>query len=106
VTRPSHAADVSAVWHEARTALFATDLPQRQELFSVKLTRVERMLDPQTRRVINLQTRENTGVTRNPFVSLPAAHALQHQPGANARAFFRKTGVRREGSRHMPSVVR
>ena len=73
VARASDGAGVSAVWDEARKALFATDLTQRQELFSVKLTRFERMLDPQTRRVLSHETRQTTGVTRNPFVSRPAA---------------------------------
>jgi hypothetical protein len=73
VARASDGAGVSTVWDEARKALFATDLTQRQELFSVKLTRFERMLEPQSRRVLSHQTRQMTGITRNPFVSRPAA---------------------------------
>ena len=73
VVRASDGREVSAVWDEARKALFATDLTQRQELFSVQVTRFERMLDPQTGRVLSHQSRQANGVTRNPFVSLPAA---------------------------------
>jgi hypothetical protein len=73
VARASDGAEVSAVWDEARKALFATDLTQQQELFSVKLTRFERTLDPQTGRVLSHESRQTDGVTRNPFVSLPAA---------------------------------
>jgi hypothetical protein len=78
VARASDGAEVSAVWDEARKALFATDLTQQQELFTVKLTRFERTFDPQTGRVLSHQSRQTGGVTRNPFVSLPAAELSEN----------------------------
>jgi hypothetical protein len=65
--------EVSEVWDEARKALYATDLTQRQELFSAKVMRYERTLDARTGKVTGYVTKEGSGVTRNPFVSLPAA---------------------------------
>src|SRR5688572_17514271 len=73
VARASDGRDVSAVWDEARKALFATDIAQQQELFTAKLTRFNRTLEPGSNRVIAYESRESSGVTRNPFVSLPAA---------------------------------
>ena len=73
VARASDGREVSAVWDEARKALYATELTQRQELFTAKVMRFERTLDPRDRKVIGYQTTQATGVTRNPFISLPAA---------------------------------
>lgn len=65
--------EVSTVWDEAKKALYATDLTQRQELFSAKVMRYERIKDARTGTVTGYAQTEGTGVTRNPFVSLPAA---------------------------------
>ena len=73
VARASDGREVSSVWDEARKALYATDLTQRQELFTAKVVRFERMIDGASGRVIGYETHESSGVTRNPFVSLPAA---------------------------------
>jgi hypothetical protein len=73
VARASDGREVSAVWDEARKALYATDLTQREELFTAKVSRFERTLDPSSGRVTAYETNESSGVTRNPFVSLPAA---------------------------------
>ena len=73
VARASDGQEVSAVWDEARKALYATDLTQRQELFSAKVSRFERTLDARDGKVLSHQAEQSAGVTRNPFVSLPAA---------------------------------
>ena len=73
VARATDGREVSAVWEEARKALYVTELTQRQELFSARVSRYVRTLDPRTRLVIGLDTKEASGVTRNPFVSQPAA---------------------------------
>ena len=73
VARASDGQDVSTVWDEARKALYATDLTQRQELFSAKVSRFERMLDARDGKVLSHQTKQSAGVTRSPFVSLPAS---------------------------------
>jgi hypothetical protein len=73
VMRASDGREVSTVWDEARKALYATDLTQRQELFTAKVSRFTRTVDSESGRVINYETQESDGVTRNPFISLPAA---------------------------------
>jgi hypothetical protein len=78
VARASDGREVSAVWDEARKALYATDLTQRQELFTAKVSRFERTLDATSGRVTAYSTTESSGVTRNPFVSLPAAQLSQN----------------------------
>ncbi|HUQ80571.1 MAG TPA: carboxypeptidase regulatory-like domain-containing protein [Gemmatimonadaceae bacterium] len=73
VTAAADGREVSEVWDEARKALYATELTQRQELFSAKVMRYERMTDARTGKTTGYVTNEGSGVTRNPFVSLPAA---------------------------------
>lgn len=73
VTGASDGREVSTVWDETRKALYATDLTQREELFTARVSRFERMLDGQSGRVTSYQTKQSTGVTRSPFVSLAAA---------------------------------
>ena len=73
VARAMDGKDVSTVWEEARKALDATDLAQRDEMFAAHVSRFERTLEPQSRRVTNYQTKQSTGVTRNPFISESAA---------------------------------
>lgn len=65
--------EISTVWDETRKALFATDLTQRQELFTARVSRFERTVDARSGRVTNYRTTQGTGTTRSPFVSLPAA---------------------------------
>jgi hypothetical protein len=65
--------EVSTVWDETRKALYATDLTQREELFSARVSRFQRTLDAESGRVMSHETTQGSGVTRNPFVSLPAA---------------------------------
>ncbi len=73
VTGASDGREVSTVWDETRKALYATDLTQREELFTARVSRFERTLDAQSGRVTSYQTKQSTGVTRSPFVSLAAA---------------------------------
>ena len=65
--------EVSAVWDETRKALFATDLTQRQELFSARVSRFERTLDARSGKVTKYQAKETSAVTRSPFISESAA---------------------------------
>ena len=78
VARATDGREVSAVWEEARKALYATEITQRQELFSARVVRYVRTLDAKTRRVVGYETKEARGVTRNPFVSHPAADLSAH----------------------------
>jgi hypothetical protein len=78
VARASDGREVSDVWDEARKALYATDLTQRQELFTAKVSRFERTLDAKNGKVLSYETKQGGGVTRNPFVSLPAAQLSAH----------------------------
>lgn len=72
VARAADGQEVSAVWEEAQKALYATELTQRQELFSAHVSRFERTLDPRSGRVTGYQATEANAVTSSPFVSLPA----------------------------------
>ena len=45
VARATDGREVSAVWEEARKALYATEITQRQELFSARVVRYVRTLD-------------------------------------------------------------
>ena len=65
--------DVSAVWEEARKALLATDVTQRDELFTVTVSRFERTLEPRTSKVLTYETKQSTGSTKSPFVAMSAA---------------------------------
>ena len=78
VARATDGREVSAVWEEARKALYATELSQRQELFSARISRFVRTLDAHTGRVTGYETKETSGVTRNPIVSQPAADLSAH----------------------------
>lgn len=73
VARAEGGEDVSAVWEEARKALLATDVTQRDELFTVKVSRFERTLEPRTSKVLTYETKQSTGATKSPFVAIPAA---------------------------------
>jgi hypothetical protein len=85
VARASDGQDVSAVWDEARKALYATDLTQRNELFTAKVSRFERTIDARDAKVTSYSVKQTNGVTRNPFVSLPAAQL-------SASGFARQVG--------------
>jgi hypothetical protein len=73
VARAADGQDVSAVWDEARKALTATELTQRDELFTARVMRYVRTLDARTGKVTGYETKQGNGVTKNPFVSLAAA---------------------------------
>jgi carboxypeptidase family protein len=70
--RPQETQAAGLLWSEARKALTATSITQRDRAFTVSLRRYERDLDPSTMRVLNEQSVERSGVTENPFVGLPA----------------------------------
>ena len=73
VTGAADGREVSTVWEETRKALYVTDLTQEQELFSARISRYARTLDARTGRVTGYETTQSAAVTRNPFVSVPAA---------------------------------
>jgi len=86
VASAADGSEVSAVWDETRKALFATDLTQRQELFSARVSRFERTLDARSGKVTHYQTNEANAVTRNPFVSENAA-------ALSAKGYVRPSGA-------------
>jgi len=86
VASAADGSEVSAVWDETRKALFATDLTQRQELFSARVSRFERTLDARSGKVTHYETKEANAVTRNPFVSENAA-------ALSAKGYVRPSGA-------------
>lgn len=59
------------LWSEARKALEATRLAQDERRFPVTITRFERLLTLPDSSVQSSRSFTETGITRNPFVSLP-----------------------------------
>jgi hypothetical protein len=63
---------VAALWDEARTALFATQISLRDRLFRARVTHYVRELDPKSRRILSETRSHATGVVSRPFASIPA----------------------------------
>ncbi|MCC6930169.1 MAG: carboxypeptidase regulatory-like domain-containing protein [Gemmatimonadaceae bacterium] len=63
---------VAALWDEARTALDAAEISQRDRLFTAQVTRYVRELEPGTLKVLRETRSEVRGVVALPFSSLPA----------------------------------
>jgi len=74
---------VAALWDEARTALTATQISLRDRLFSARLVRYVRQIDPATFKVVNETRSDVQGIVDRPFFSLPAE-------SLSARGFWRK----------------
>lgn len=74
---------VAALWDEARTALTATQISLRDRLFSARLVRYVRQIDPATFKVVNETRSDVQGIVDRPFFSL-AAESL------SAHGFWRK----------------
>jgi hypothetical protein len=72
VLRPREGAEVARVWEEARKALTATAVSQRQQALRYEVVQYERDLDPKTLRVRSEKRRSKTQLARHPFASLPA----------------------------------
>jgi hypothetical protein len=65
-------ARVASLWEEARTALLATQVSLRDQLFKAQVTRYVRELDPRTRRVVGETRSEVGGVVARPFLTIDA----------------------------------
>lgn len=65
-------ARVAALWDEARTALYATQISLRDTLFRADVTRYVRELDPRTRGIVNETRSQSTGVVSRPFTAVSA----------------------------------
>ena len=63
--------DAARLWSEARKAIEATRLAQEERRFPVTLTRFERVLSLPDSAVQSSRSTRESGVTENPFVSLP-----------------------------------
>ena len=69
---PSERDRVAALWDEARTALDAAEISQRDRLFTAQVTRYVRELEPKSLKVLRETRSEVRGVVALPFSSLPA----------------------------------
>lgn len=64
------AARLASLWEEARTALFASQLSLRDELFRAHVTRYVRELEPTDARILSETRSEMSGVVSRPFTSV------------------------------------
>lgn len=71
--RASESARVAALWDEARTALTASGISQRDQLFKASVVRYARELDSTSRKVLSETRSQASGIIERPFVSVPAA---------------------------------
>lgn len=71
--RPAEGAAAAVLFEEARKALDATAITQREQQFAVTMRRFTRRLDSRSLRVQSEESATFTGMTDNPFVSAPAA---------------------------------
>jgi hypothetical protein len=78
VVRPAEGELVSGLWSEARKALTAAQLTQDERRFGVTLQQYERDLDPRKLTVREARSWEQSGVTENPYTSLPADSLARH----------------------------
>lgn len=63
---------VASLWEEARTALLATQISLRDQLFAARVTRYVRQLDPRSKRVLEETRSEAAGVVSRPFSAVDA----------------------------------
>jgi Carboxypeptidase regulatory-like domain len=68
--RPAESQRIAALWEEARTALYATQLSLRDRLFTANISRYARRLDRRTQAVQSEEHSEVRGVTQRPFAAL------------------------------------
>jgi hypothetical protein len=89
---PSRRGQVAALWEEARTALIATRIAQRDGSIRMHLTNYSRDVDLETKRVSNEQRHSRTTVIERPFHALPAeslsAHGYWREMSDGSRVFF------------------
>ena len=68
--RNGNVARIASLWEEARTALFASQLSLRDELFRAHVTRYIRELEPRDARILSETRSEVAGVVSRPFTSV------------------------------------
>jgi carboxypeptidase family protein/TonB-dependent receptor-like protein len=73
IVRPGESAVTAALWEDTRTALTATTLSRRQQLFDATVTTFTRELDPLSMRIRKESRARESGVAERPFYSAPAA---------------------------------
>ncbi|MFN8581125.1 MAG: carboxypeptidase-like regulatory domain-containing protein [Gemmatimonadaceae bacterium] len=83
VSADRDAGRVASLWDEARTALTAAQISQRDRLFKARLVRYVREVDPASLRVLSETRSDVQGVVDRPFYSLPAE-------SLSARGFWRR----------------
>lgn len=69
---------LASLWEEVRTALVATQVSLRDQLYRAQVTRFVRELDPRTRRVVGETKSEVSGVMTRPFLSVDAETLSVH----------------------------
>jgi hypothetical protein len=74
----TNGARLASLWEEARTALFATQLSLRDQLFRAHVTRYVRELEPRTNRVLSETRSEAAGVVSQPFMAVDAESLSAH----------------------------
>jgi Carboxypeptidase regulatory-like domain len=76
--RVSEGAETATLWEEVRAALTATRLTRDGPGFPVTVVSFRRTLDPRSFEVRTEERSERSGVTSNPFTSLPLASLSAH----------------------------
>ncbi|MBC7897903.1 MAG: carboxypeptidase regulatory-like domain-containing protein [Cytophagaceae bacterium] len=76
--RARDGARVASLWEEARTALLATQLSLRDQLYKAHVTRYVRELEPRTRRILGETRSEVSGVVARPFLAADAESLSVH----------------------------
>jgi hypothetical protein len=71
--RPAEGAAAAVLFDEARKALDAAAITQRERQFAVTMRRFSRQLNPKSLKVEREEMATVSGMTENPFVSAPAA---------------------------------
>jgi protocatechuate 3,4-dioxygenase beta subunit len=76
--RMTEGAETATLWQEVRAALIATRLTREGRGFPVTIASFKRTLDPTNFQVRAEERSERSGVTANPFVSVPLASLSAH----------------------------
>jgi hypothetical protein len=77
VRRRDQLSRVASLWDEARTAITATQISLRDQLFEASVMRYASLRDPQSLRVIREVRSAVQGLTGQPFTSVPADSLAQ-----------------------------
>lgn len=76
--RSGDPARLAALWEEVRTALVATQVSLRDQLYRAQVTRFVREIDPRSRRVVGETRSDVSGVMTRPFVSVDPESLSAH----------------------------